>query len=681
LEQSTDNQGNHGFIEKDRPASTAEGIEITSEDLDVADEEAGALVEDSTPWYLQEGAPERTPRPLSERQKIPDLPERAPPILEPLLNQISIDLGLDNLTLLDLRKLDPPPALGANLIMVIGTARSERHLHVSADRLCRWLRSTYKLRPNADGLLGRNEMKLKLRRKAKRAKLVGGSDENADDGIRTGWVCVDVGSIEPGDGADSVEEPQGFVGFGRRADGVRLVVQMLTEEKREEVDLERLWGGILHRSTWTGDEALEKFEVLEYDADTELASEASPVTPVTTRTLSKPTTRGLSSVASQRSFHTSARRLGTARCFSHSSTETMENALDDKVLSCIAAGDYAEAVNSLEQNSQSSSRLLGGSWKNVLQEKLLMHLQRVPPEEALELLGKDSADCSSTPFLESFYRSLSMYPVRAEVEARIWLHVFAQSLGHPGYQSSGLIDLFRSLQLTGADISQTAFRRLLLAVLPPTESERNGPGRDVLRRVHEILQCMHSQGLQVIDEELLVELQEATIPGKLQGKAVPSTEAFELPTVPLSPLQSRLHALMMAIDLPCFAEATRLRLMDIYRSQRNWSEFWDVFRMGHRRGKPMSANMYAFMFASVAGSRHQRACMKALRTWLPEMSYEQPTVLIEGQVAQAIRACLKVVDPAVEETSDRDLESNNEWVLLWRDCGWSSDQSQRFLYD
>ena len=85
--------------------------------------------------------------------------------------------------------------------MLIGTARSEKHLHVSADRLCRWLRSTYKLRPNADGLLGRNELKLKLKRKAKKAKLLGSStDENADDGVRTGWVCVDVGVVQEAEG-------------------------------------------------------------------------------------------------------------------------------------------------------------------------------------------------------------------------------------------------------------------------------------------------------------------------------------------------------------------------------------------------------------------------------------------------------------------------------------------------
>lgn len=202
----------------------------------------------SIPWYLQIDTPTRAPQPLSERQQIPKLPDTPPPILEPLLKQISIDLGIDSLTLLDLRKLDPPAALGANLMMLLGTARSERHLHVSADRLCRWLRSNYKLRPDADGLLGRNELKLKLKRKAKRAKLLGSAaDEDGDDGVRTGWVCVDLGTVEADPTAVEAPQRKDFVGFGRRVDGVRIVVQLLTEEKREEIELEKLWEGILRR--------------------------------------------------------------------------------------------------------------------------------------------------------------------------------------------------------------------------------------------------------------------------------------------------------------------------------------------------------------------------------------------------------------------------------------------------
>lgn len=221
------------------------------------------------PWYLQVDIP-TPPLPLhslAERQMIPELPENPPIILSPILQYLSVESGLDNLSLIDLRHLDPPPALGANLLMIIGTARSVKHLNVSADRFCRWLRSNYKMRPYADGLLGRNELKLKLRRKARRQKLaqsVGNTLEaNKDDGITTGWICVNLGTVEGAEvgvptaeyedsdpatqrGTEDTQQDvesgnDSYIGFGSRSTAPRIVVQMFTEEKRAEMDLEGLW--------------------------------------------------------------------------------------------------------------------------------------------------------------------------------------------------------------------------------------------------------------------------------------------------------------------------------------------------------------------------------------------------------------------------------------------------------
>lgn len=230
-------------------------------EVEEATEETSPRSESYIPWYLQSQhqPSSRSPAFLEEvgRQQIPDLPIHPPPLLQPLLEQVSIDLGMDDLTLLDLRALDPPPALGANLLMIIGTARSEKHLHVSADRLCRWLRSTYGLRPFADGLLGRNELKLKLRRRAKRSKLMSSvgakstADTELEDGLRTGWVCVNVGRVEGGELPEDqkkVQRREGMVGFGAAFEGCNVVVQMLTGEKREEVNLEKLWDGIMSRA-------------------------------------------------------------------------------------------------------------------------------------------------------------------------------------------------------------------------------------------------------------------------------------------------------------------------------------------------------------------------------------------------------------------------------------------------
>lgn len=215
-------------------------------------EEMPEATASATPWYLEVDTPQRDLNPLLERQRIPELPTDPPPLLEPMLEHISVDLGLDDLTLFDLRGIDPPPALGANLIMVLGTARSEKHLHVSADRFCRWLKTTYKLKPYADGLMGRGELKLKMRRKARRARLLSsvGSSETStpDDGLRTGWICVNVGTIEDGRvPTEDYTKQYGYVGFGSEAEGAKVVIQMLTQEKREELDLEDLWGKMQRR--------------------------------------------------------------------------------------------------------------------------------------------------------------------------------------------------------------------------------------------------------------------------------------------------------------------------------------------------------------------------------------------------------------------------------------------------
>ena len=257
--------------------------EVTSLEADDYTEsnDAPELTTSPVPWYLQVETPQRAFNPLLARQQIPDLPNDPPPLLKPMLERVSVDLGLDDLTILDLRDIDPPPALGANLIMVLGTARSEKHLHVSADRFCSWLKTTYRLNPYADGLMGKGEIKLRLRRKARRARLLSsvGSSEtsNTDDGLRTGWICVNVGTIE--DGRSSVEhlaKQPGYVGFGSEAEGAKVVIQMLTQEKREELDLEDLWRKAIRRHERRQERILKGQDELSTDQELDQGSVNEP---------------------------------------------------------------------------------------------------------------------------------------------------------------------------------------------------------------------------------------------------------------------------------------------------------------------------------------------------------------------------------------------------------------------
>jgi peroxin-12 len=137
-------------------------------------------------------------------------------------------------------------------------------------------------------------LKLKLRRKAKRLRLaqsVGNTLEaTKDDGITTGWICVNLGSVEGAREETSTREARdldratgpgreetrrdgeldddGYIGFGRRSTVPRIVVQMFTEEKRAEMDLEGLWEARMAR-------AAAKREKLGMAADAKAAGNAN----------------------------------------------------------------------------------------------------------------------------------------------------------------------------------------------------------------------------------------------------------------------------------------------------------------------------------------------------------------------------------------------------------------------
>ncbi|KAF4420371.1 putative ATPase synthesis protein 25, mitochondrial [Fusarium austroafricanum] len=205
---------------------------------------------DDVPWFL-EVEPPRHPD-SQHAVELPKIPEGAPEVLEPMVKYIFEDMGLDEISLLDMRDLDPPAALGPNLIMLFATARSERHLHISSGRFVRWLRKNYNISARADGLIGPGELRTKLRRLRKKAKLMGTNTAiipGGDNGISTGWVCVNFSSNGDNiDEAAKVDDSGRFSGFGAPQTGTTVVVQCMTESRRTELDLETLWQGVLKKS-------------------------------------------------------------------------------------------------------------------------------------------------------------------------------------------------------------------------------------------------------------------------------------------------------------------------------------------------------------------------------------------------------------------------------------------------
>ncbi|KAI5812929.1 hypothetical protein BZA77DRAFT_322643 [Pyronema omphalodes] len=174
------------------------------------------------PWFLRVETPKAPKHPLAAKQELPKLPENPPAQLEDIINQMADGNGITELKLYDLRTLDPPPALGTNVIMLIGTARSIRHAHATADKMCRYMRQNFRWKPYADGLLGRNELKLINRRKQRRGKVASSQVGEVDEAGNSGWVCVHSGK-----------------------EGI--VIQIMTQEKRDELNIDGLWGDVTGR--------------------------------------------------------------------------------------------------------------------------------------------------------------------------------------------------------------------------------------------------------------------------------------------------------------------------------------------------------------------------------------------------------------------------------------------------
>lgn len=617
------------------------------------------------PWYLQLQPPIRSTNPLFERQRLPDLPDDPPALLQPILEHLSIEVGLDDLTLLDIRKLDPPPALGANLLMIVGTARSEKHLHVSADRFSRWLRTVHKLSPYADGLLGRNELKLKIRRKARRAKLLSsvGSTEsgNADDGIRTGWVCVNIGSIEPAKEAlqQADEASDGFVGFGGQTDGVKLVIQMLTEEKREELDLETLWGGFLARQQRKQIREAEKViqEAREHEVGYSSTDTYRNVADTASFTVCSRTSNH------NRAYHTSARL--------HSTTTTIESStsdydgLDEQSLEPrLNLPEFTEA-DLTPCSTTGLSTAFDRSAQNLILESHIKYLKTLPRGTAIEVLGTGAADFDSTTFLSSFYKHFPLFPETDHWQCRLDLFHYAFELQHPGYWKSDIFVLIREIQNSGLEVSLENYHRAVSALLKP---DRKGMelkfDRPTISMI-DFLRCVDLISDMTLDAHNV--FNEITISPLL--KALPRVRPdFEETTVLNSDAVFQVLRVLDQRSVYLIRTSSHYHIMVAFLDSGDWDGFWEYWHGIAKRIQRKSFLLYALMFKAITRTDHQANCITALRTWVPEMEMEYPPVPLSGILARTVMDCLRVADPEVETHIQSGANANGQHVRLWHRC-------------
>lgn len=621
------------------------------------------------PWYLRVKQPDITQdsqNPMSARQEIPTLPENSPPILPELLNYVSIDLGLDDLKLLDLRSLDPPPALGSNLLMLVGTTRSEKHLNVSADKFCRWLRSNHKLRPHAAGLLGRNELKLKLKRRAKRMRLMAnvGAEEPAefDDGIRTGWICVTVGSVAAAESApSSVPRAQDFVGFNEQQEGVNIVVQMFTEEKRAEIDLEGLWENIMQRKMR---QAKEDGQVAEIETAPKVASgQALPVS--TFDTLKSPNITGHTpfpavSVSStlEQLRHLRISSSGTSRAAKPSiTTSNIPNQRSSR------SRFHSSAIG---RNIVASQTCIDGSEELIMLRSKISELYNMSTNDALSALGKDFRDRTSSGFLQTFYETFPETPEIDHWEAVMDLWDYAATLGHSGYPRSAILKLKAEIEASGVVLSSQIYMQMLKTLLTPVRAnDAMGIPQENMENAMTMLSEMHGLGYDAVSEEIMLLMSSAAYlapAGKESNDQSPGKAAEEMPSV-----TSRLLWLLSQMHPGLGSDVIYHNLLVLSARDDDWLGFWDTWHFMPRAMYRRSPFLYRTALDCASNTGNQTLCAMALRECMADMDRETPSVAFAGDLVESVLRCISVISPDVSEASqpgDVDIE----WIRLYKKC-------------
>ncbi|KAJ5256997.1 ATPase synthesis protein 25 [Penicillium angulare] len=591
------------------------------------------------PWYLQEEAPVKEFRPVTG-DHIPTLPENSPEMLQTLLEYTYKDIGLDGLKLFDLRGLDTPAALGANVIMIVGTARSVKHLNVSADRLCRWARKNYKLSPHADGLLGRNELKIKLRRKAKRARAAshaGTMVDEKDDGITTGWICVNLGTVDKGSEKASLSEA-GFEGFGQLDIGTSVVVQIFTEEKRADVDLDGLWQATLDRA--------ERSRL-------QPASDDAPVT--ATSPSSRP------AVGSTGSFGGQRRGLHTERT---AATENNEGA-------------------ELDESTKDYSTSEAAAFETIVQP-LIKKLAESPHEDARIALGTGPEDFQSTDFLRVIYDTLPDNATSQEsAKLRLRLSTIAVSRQHPGYSKHSLVSTFNQVldDVTEAPtiVSDELGFDVVAALLTPRLNNSTLPEsvpfllKADIELALQVLERLSLRGAQIMNLRVFNLLYTAAA---MPSAPSPSLGEADQEANEQRQMLTRL-AKIIANAQVSFDETEARKLMFVQLICQDYDGFWKLWRQFPLKNAPRTQEDYTQMFrlhADLGEERHVRDCLSA---WVPMMSREMIPIILQGPIVTEIMRCILIADPEIQY---RSADVNPSYFThLWYQCQRALEQADEMM--
>lgn len=616
------------------------------------------------PWYLQADAAEPEPTTVSSRDQLPDIPENPPPILPPLLDYAFKDLGLDNLKLVDLRELDIPTGLGANVIMAIGTARSVKHLNVAADRLCRWMRTSWKLTPYADGLLGRNELKIKLRRKTRRARAAtqaGATYEERDDGITTGWICVNAGVVQE-DPDQLTLHNQGVEGFGNLGRGVRLVVQVFTEEKRAEVDLEGLWTKRLARAERDKKNSLDGSsnapqEVRDPATETAISSDHDfRHLPRTRTTFLLEQRRGVHTRRRRRSKdgvemprsvaesvspdakHRLARRdnAGPTTLASRLTMDSLIGYLssfhDNRARHELGPGKEDRAAGAKPVSPEAEHRLSQGNnagltipASGLTMASLFGYLSSLRDNRARSELGTGEEDCESTLFLRRFYGLQAELSPEQGALARIQLLCAAISRGHPSYSKETLWKAFKEHGHCNYPVTDDLGLQVLSAMLTERRSTSRLRNSDIelAMRVCDNL-CL--RGTDLLNMKVFNMLYKAASPKRKRAKTHKK------------PVLDRIPRIVEAFEIPFDPKESRIFMWMLFQN-REYEMFWKLWHQIPLNGGSRTADDYKTLFrvhAELCDAHRARDCVSRC---VPMMEQESPPVEKHFAIMKHVEAC------------------------------------------
>jgi hypothetical protein len=610
------------------------------EDVVAEVENNGSTSESHVPWYLQDEPAADESRSLSG-DHIPEIPENSPEILPTLLEYSYKDLGLDSLKLFDLRGLETPAALGANVIMIIGTARSVKHLNVSADRLCRWLRATYKLSPFADGLLGRNELKIKLRRKAKRARAAANAGrmvDEKDDGITTGWICVNAGVVDKG--AIELElKDAGFEGFGQLDTGTSVIVQIFTEEKRAEVDLDGLWQGNFDRA--------ERKRIRELQQDN--AASASKTEPSANGRLSN----------SPASYPSGQKRgLHTSREGASSSTKSVN----------------------VDPATVFAASSVPGKTPGMSTESLLKMLTGLPEENARIELGTGPDDYQSTLFLRLLNESL---PANMSHEAlaalRLRLATIAISCHHPAYSKPALSASFTAYLSNAYNLEDDLAFEIVSALLAPQKLE-GSHGEPVLylpeadiELALQVLDRLSLRGVPILNMKvfnMLYRVADTTpkLPSKeglSQSKVTPQSVTGNEWSESQRQMLNRLSKIVAGANVAFDEEEARRLMVTQFRCE-DYDGFWRLWRKFPLKGVIRTPEDYAQLYQLHADLGDERRARECISEWVPMMDREVTPVRLQGPIVTPLMHCILVADPDIQTRAERKTPS--QFLDVWTQC-------------